>query len=79
MLKFRLIVLLRQSVDVGEAVEDFLFDLGVGDNAFVPIVLQGARTDEKPFADFSPCEVDFSSEKRTDVSQLFLSAALSSP
>lgn len=58
------IILLQQSVDVGKFVEYFPCNLRVGDNALVPIVLQSARTDEKPLADFSPREVDFSSEQR---------------
>lgn len=59
------IILLQQSIDVGKFVEYFPCNLGVGDNALVPIVLQGARTDEKPFADISPRKVDFSTEERT--------------
>ena len=45
-------------------VEDFPCDLGVGNNALVPIVLQGAG-DEKPFADLLSREVDFFSKQRT--------------
>ncbi|AKK71245.1 hypothetical protein OK18_20780 [Chryseobacterium gallinarum] len=59
------IILLQQSVDVGKFVEYFPCNLRVGNNALVPIVLQGARTDEKAFADLSPREVDFSPEERT--------------
>ena len=58
------IILLQQSVDVGEAVEYLPSDLGIGNNALVPIVLQGAGADEKPFADIPPRKVDFSSEQR---------------
>ena len=60
------IVFLEQSVDVGETIEDFTCDLSVGNDALVSIVLQGARTDEKPFADLPTCEIDFSPpEERT--------------
>ena len=59
------IILLQQSVDVGELVEYLPCDLGVRNNALVSIVLQGARADEKVFADLSPREVDFSPEERT--------------
>ena len=59
------IILLQQSVDVGKFVEYFPCNLRVGDNALVPIVLQGAGADEKPFAHFSPREIDFSPEERT--------------
>ena len=59
------IILLQQSVDVGKFVEYFPCNLCVGNDTFVPIVLQSARTDEKPFADLSPCKVDFSPEERT--------------
>lgn len=58
-----MIVLLQQSVDVGEAVEYFPCNLSVGNNAFVAIVLQGTRTDEKAFTYLSPCEIDFSPEQ----------------
>ena len=47
------------------SIKDFPRDLDVGDNALVPIVLQGTRADEKVFADFSPREVDFSPEEQT--------------
>ncbi len=46
-------------------IEYFPCDLGVRNNALVPIVLQGARADEKVFADLPPRKVDFSPEERT--------------
>ena len=45
--------------------EHFPCNFGVGDNVLVQIILQGAWTDEKPFADLSPREVDFTPEQRT--------------
>ena len=59
------VVHLQYPIDIREAVEDFPCDLSVGNNALVPIVLQGTWTDEKMFADFSPREIDFSPEERT--------------
>ncbi len=59
------IVLLQQSIDVGKFVEYFPCNLRVGNNALVPIVLQGARADEKPFANLPTRKVDFSPEERT--------------
>ena len=46
-------------------IEYFPCDLGVRNNALVPIVLQGARADEKVFANLSPSKVDFSPEEWT--------------
>ena len=45
--------------------EDFPCDLGVRDNAFIPIVLQGARGKEQSLANLPSCEIDFSFKKRT--------------
>lgn len=60
-----MIVFLEQSVDVGEAIEDFPCDLSVGNDALIPIVLQGTGADEKPFANLPPREIDFSLKERT--------------
>lgn len=40
----------------------FSCDLGVANDVFIPLVLQGARADEKAFVDFSPRKVELSSE-----------------
>lgn len=47
------------------SIKDFPCDLDVGNNALVPIVLQGTRADEKVFANLPSCEVDFSPEEQT--------------
>ena len=39
--------------------------MGVRNNALIPIVLQGARADEKVFANLSPSKADFSPEEWT--------------
>ena len=54
------IVFLQQSVNVGETVEYFSCDLGIWYNPLIPIILQCARAEEKPFADLPTCEIDFS-------------------
>ena len=59
------IVLTQYSVYVWEPIEDFPCDLGVRDNALIPIVLQGARGKEQPIANLPSCEVDFTFKKRT--------------
>lgn len=41
------IILLQYLVYVKEAVENFAYHLGLGNNTFVPIILQYANTDEK--------------------------------
>ena len=59
------IVLTQYSVYVWELVEDFPCDLGVRDNALIPIVLQGSRGKEQSLANLPSCEVDFTFKKRT--------------
>ena len=54
------IVLTQYSVYVGEFVEDFPCDLGVRDNALIPIVLQGARGKEQSLGTFQKISRNFS-------------------
>ena len=59
------IVLTQYSVYVWEPIEDFPSDLGVRDNALIPIVLQGTRGKEQSLANLPSCEIDFTFKKRT--------------
>ena len=57
------IVLTQYSVYVWEPIEDFPCDLGVRDNALIPIVLQGTRGKEQSLANLPSCEIDSPSKR----------------
>ena len=59
------IILLQNSLQVRQSVEYLPCNLRVWKNAFVPIVLQGSRREEQPFAYLSSCEIEFSLEQGT--------------
>lgn len=54
------IILLQNSLQVRQSVKNLSSNLRVWENAFVPIVLQGAGREEEPFAYLSSCEIEFS-------------------
>lgn len=53
------IILLQNSLQVRQSVKYLSCNLRVWENAFVPIILQSAGREEKPFAYLSSCEIEF--------------------
>ena len=62
---FVYIVLLQYPLQVGETIEYLTRNLCAGEDALIPIVLQGARKEKKPLADLSPCKVEFALKEWT--------------
>ena len=59
------IILLQNSLQVRQSVKYLPCNLRVWENAFVPIILQGAGREEQPSAYLSPCEIEFALKQRT--------------
>ena len=70
------IILLQNSLQVRQSVKYLPCNLRVWENAFVPIVLQGSRREEQPFAYLSSCEIEFALEQGGGVSVLLPAHAL---
>ena len=58
------VVFLQDPFEIRSLVKDFSGEPRVGDDLSIAVILQSARADVKPFANFLACEEVFAAEER---------------